>query len=553
MIHVSEAILRRVTATYGTVFEATSRVPAAKLARDVLDEEKVHDQVELFCRTFGLTREDLRGKRLLEVGSGFGIFLAVLRRDYGVESYGIEPAADLFDATSQLAREILVEYGIDASISLNAKGEDLPFPDNHFDLIFSSNVLEHTEDPALVLAEAIRVLKPGGHLQFVYPNYGAFYEGHYAVPWIPYMNRALGKLWVRLWGRDPAFMGTLQLTNYFKTKGWLRAHHDVTVISYGEEIFRERMLGLKFKDWASLGKLRRWLEIGRRLHATRFLTWLFTCAKSFDPVVLSLLKKPPTPGEQPPDNRQIYEMRWSDWTDMKVYGPSSRWLRSLVSDQLKSIPPTSPPRRVLDLGCGEGSTTDFLALSLGAAEIVGVDRSATGIQCAQARFHRPNLVFRHLEETAGMPTGSFDLVTCFEVLEHVEDWRGMTREIARLSSRHLLVSFPSGRMRPFERNVGHLRNFRRGQFERYMASVGFEPVTVFYAGFPFFSPLFREACNLANSGGNSLTVGRYTWRQKRTSDVIYFLFRHLSLRRHGDQFCGLFVKRPTRVPANEGP
>jgi|CZKI01.1.fsa_nt_gi hypothetical protein len=96
MIRVPDSILRRVTETYGATYEAYSRIPAEKCARDVLDEEKVHDQVALFRGTFGLKPEDLRGERLLEVGSGFGIFLAVLRRDYGVESYGLEPASGGF-------------------------------------------------------------------------------------------------------------------------------------------------------------------------------------------------------------------------------------------------------------------------------------------------------------------------------------------------------------------------------------------------------------------------------------------------------------------------
>jgi 2-polyprenyl-3-methyl-5-hydroxy-6-metoxy-1,4-benzoquinol methylase len=553
MISVSDSILRRVTETYGATYEAYSGIPAEKSARDVLDEEKVHDQIAVFCRAFGLARADLRGKRLLEVGSGFGIFLAVSRRDYGVESFGIEPASGGFDSSRELGREILAGYGLDASIVTDSKGEDLPFPDNHFDLIFSSTVLEHTEDPQLVLEEAIRVLRPGGRMQFVYPNYGAFFEGHYALPWIPYMSRGLGRLWVRLWGRDPAYVDTLQLTNYFRTRRWLRGRRDVQVVTYGEEVFRTRMLGLQIKTWAGLGRVKRWLEVAHRLHAIRPLTWLLLGLKSFDPIILSLVKRPAGEAPPAPDNRHIYEVRWTDWTDMKVYGPTSRWLRALIGDHLRRLTPTSQPVRVLDVGCGEGTTTDFLAAELSPGEVVGTDRSEMGIQCARSRYQRPNLTFVRREETASLPGSSFHLVTCLEVLEHVEDWRAMARELARLSSRHVIVSFPTGRMRPFERNVGHLRNFRRGQFERFAGSIGLEPVSVYYAGFPFYSPLFRGLCNVFNSGGNSLTIGRYSRLQKLTSNVIYVLFRHLSMKRHGDQFCGLFIKRADAVPAARGP
>ncbi|HEX2852167.1 MAG TPA: class I SAM-dependent methyltransferase [Opitutaceae bacterium] len=252
----------------------------------------MHDQVALFCRTFGITAEDLRGKRLLEVGSGLGIFVAVLRRDYGVEAFGIEPASIGFDTSFQLAREILAGYGLDPAIVIDAKGEQLPFPDNHFDLIFSSTVLEHTANPPQVLSEAIRVLKPEGRMQFVFPNYGAFFDGHYALPWIPYMNKRCGKLWVRLWGRDPAFVDTLQLTNYFSTRRWLKGREDICVKTYGEEIFRERMLGLKIKDWAGLGRIKRWLEIAHKFRIVPALTWSLLKIKSFDPILLSLIKRP---------------------------------------------------------------------------------------------------------------------------------------------------------------------------------------------------------------------------------------------------------------------
>ena len=39
---------------------------------------------------------------------------------------------------------------------------DIPFEDNHFDIVFCNHVLEHVEDDLKVLKEFYRVLKPGG-------------------------------------------------------------------------------------------------------------------------------------------------------------------------------------------------------------------------------------------------------------------------------------------------------------------------------------------------------------------------------------------------------
>jgi hypothetical protein len=79
-----------------------------------------------------------------------------------------------------------------------------------------------------------------------------------------------------------------------------------------------------------------------------------------------------------------------------------------------------------------------------------------------------------------------------------------------------------------------------------MRAQGFVPERVFYAGFPFYSPLYREVCNLTDSASNNFTTGRYGARQKIVASVLYSLFRYGSTRRHlGDQFCGLFRRTAT--------
>ena len=59
-------------------------------------------------------------------------------------------------------------------ISTGAKlfdpAKPLPYPDASFDLIYSSWVLEHVDDPATVAGELMRVLKPGGCICAVTPN-----------------------------------------------------------------------------------------------------------------------------------------------------------------------------------------------------------------------------------------------------------------------------------------------------------------------------------------------------------------------------------------------
>lgn len=48
----------------------------------------------------------------------------------------------------------------------------LPFPDDHFDVVILSEVLEHIPDDKGVLAEMVRVLRPGGRIAVTVPRYG---------------------------------------------------------------------------------------------------------------------------------------------------------------------------------------------------------------------------------------------------------------------------------------------------------------------------------------------------------------------------------------------
>jgi SAM-dependent methyltransferase len=256
---------------------AASKAHIIQMARDSVDEARSREQLGSLIAA---THSPLAGRRLLEIGSGIGLTVAVARRVMGADAFGIEPGDDEYEGTLKVSWDLLTAAGIDPAVIRKGVGEAIPFPDQSFDVVYSSNVLEHVDDPPRVLAETIRVLKEGGLAQIVVPNYGSWWEGHYGIIWPPHIPAWAGKLYVRMLGRDPAFVDTLQLVTRDRLERWLAPHRDrIDILDWGVQTWEERVRSLGFSEYSALGRLKailrvlHWLKVvglvialGRALH-----------------------------------------------------------------------------------------------------------------------------------------------------------------------------------------------------------------------------------------------------------------------------------------------
>ena len=79
-------------------------------------------------------------------------------------------AFDLSFTAVKKAQDFLPNKGY-----LQADGMQLPFADNSFDLVLSSEVIEHILEPEHFVQEIARVLKPDGYLLLTTPNWNSFF------------------------------------------------------------------------------------------------------------------------------------------------------------------------------------------------------------------------------------------------------------------------------------------------------------------------------------------------------------------------------------------
>jgi SAM-dependent methyltransferase len=100
------------------------------------------------------------GETVLDLGSGGGIDVLLSARRVGPtgKAYGLDMTDDMLD----LARENQRKAGVENVEFLKGEIERIPLPDDSVDVIISNCVINLSADKDRVLAEAFRVLRPGG-------------------------------------------------------------------------------------------------------------------------------------------------------------------------------------------------------------------------------------------------------------------------------------------------------------------------------------------------------------------------------------------------------
>jgi ubiquinone/menaquinone biosynthesis C-methylase UbiE len=106
------------------------------------------------------------GGRILEVGAGTGLHARWLLEHTPVEYTGIDVSRDMLD----FARLRLADHAERVRLTIG-DAQRLPFPDRSFDSAFCTATLHHLGDPASGIRELARVVRLGGRVAAIEPNW----------------------------------------------------------------------------------------------------------------------------------------------------------------------------------------------------------------------------------------------------------------------------------------------------------------------------------------------------------------------------------------------
>ena len=223
----------------------------------------------------------------------------------------------------------------------------------------------------------------------------------------------------------------------------------------------------------------------------------------------------------------LYKVEESHWW----YRGRRKIIAGFVSDIVSQIKGRRP--RILDVGCGTGANLLLLSKY---GEVEGVDVSQDALNFCRERG------FQHLRlgEAEKLPyeDESFDLVTAFDVIEHLDDDVAGLREFSRVLRKggRVLLFVPTFMfLWGLQDEVSnHRRRYRMPEFRRVVAEAGLEVERTTYANITFFLPIWlvrtvMRLTGVRTSSENNVNINIFNapfgWLLGTESSVL----RHMNL------------------------
>jgi SAM-dependent methyltransferase len=186
-----------------------------------------------------------------------------------------------------------------------------------------------------------------------------------------------------------------------------------------------------------------------------------------------------------------WDSHWSEFDESAATNPAQHYRHRLLIRAVRGL----RPRRLVDIGSGQGDLLVRMRRSLPNIALFGLELSVTGVQKTLSKVAVADVRCINLldpDAATRISDVRADVAVCSEVLEHLDDPRTFLEaaSAALKPGATLIVTVPGGPLSEFDRMIGHRRHYTPDALSLLLQSAGFVVSRVDRAGFPFFN-LYR--------------------------------------------------------------
>jgi 2-polyprenyl-3-methyl-5-hydroxy-6-metoxy-1,4-benzoquinol methylase len=336
------------------------------------------------------------------------------------------------------------------------------FANESFDLVVTLDVMEHVNDPELVLKEVSRTLKPGGLYIFTTPTYkynvatkrkahydehGAVhfdgepeYHGnpvdgagspvtfHYGYDFVELINRWAGfDVEVsRFWDETSGVIGEMTEVYICRKRGAARAAASTTTAQpVAAAVSRQKIPdvipGVQISDRFSGISNQEWLEVMQRSVTEPVIDGVEFARFPHSSIQL---------GFNGAANEEAVLRAWAFWTY------AEKWSNALAR-------PMGKQSKVLDIGCGWGRITRMFARDVPSTGIVGCDIDRDALSVCRFLGVPGHFTLNKPNEPLPFESGQFSIMSAYSVFTHLPEnvCLSMFAEMSRVAQKGCLFVF----------------------------------------------------------------------------------------------------------------
>lgn len=185
-----------------------------------------------------------------------------------------------------------------------------------------------------------------------------------------------------------------------------------------------------------------------------------------------------------------WDEHWEQFDEALMKNPAQYYRFKQVKDELRFVLKQKPDSSLLDVGCGQGVLLTILREAFPTLTYGGIEYSEYGVKITQEKLPDCKVIQGDLIENSESLKefdNWADVITCSEVLEHVDDPGLFLRNCLPLikPNGYIIVTVPGGPRTAFDKLIGHRPHFSHSRLDKLLTESGYSIIHNRQAGFPW--------------------------------------------------------------------